>query len=52
MAKRVLHPKLAQRAAAVKVAHAHLSRNMPGFNTLKPAQRFTHVQAHIRKSGL
>lgn len=52
MAKRVLHPKMVTHAAAVKAAHAHLTANKPGFAKLKPADRFKHVQAHIRRGGL
>lgn len=51
MAKRVLHPTLAKRAAAVKAGHAHLSANHPGFSNLKPHEQFKAVQTHIRKTG-
>lgn len=51
MAKRVLHPKMVTHAAAVKSAHAHLVATKPGFAKLKPADRFKHVQAHVRKTG-
>ncbi len=46
--KRQLHPALAARAAAVKVAHAHLSATVPGFRSKLPAEQFAHTQRHIR----
>ncbi len=45
---RALHPALAARAAAVKVAHAHLSATVPGFRSKLPAEQFAHTQRHIR----
>lgn len=51
MAKRVLHPALQKRAAAVKAAHAHLSATKPGFRAMKPHEQFRHTQAHVRKAG-
>lgn len=48
MAKGVLHPKMAERAAAVKDAHAHLARTVPGFKALPGKDRLSQVHAHIR----
>ncbi len=45
---RTLHPALAARAAAVKIAHAHLSATVPGFRSKPPAEQFSHTQRHIR----
>lgn len=49
--KRALHPKLAQRAAATKAAHAHLTANKPGYAKLPMAEKMKHMQAHVRKTG-
>lgn len=49
-AKRVLHPALKQRAAAVKAAHAHLSKTVPGFSQLHPHARVKQVQAHVTRT--
>ena len=46
--KRVLHPALASRAAAVKIAHAQLSATVPGFRSKPPAEQFAHTQRHLR----
>lgn len=51
LAKRTLHPALASRAQAVKVAHAHLSKTVPGFRALKPIDQFLNVHAHLVKKG-
>lgn len=51
MAKRVLHPKLAARAAAVSQVHAHLKATVPGFSAKPPREQFKHVQAHIKAKG-
>lgn len=48
--KRPLHPALAQRAAHVKAAHAHLAANMPQFQKLSPSQRMSAVQHHVRST--
>lgn len=48
--KRVLHPKMAQRAHLVKEAHAHLAKHSPGFSQLHPTHRMRAVQAHITRS--
>lgn len=45
--KKALHPKMAERAAHVKAAHAHLAKHAPGFALLTPSQRMTAVQAHV-----
>lgn len=47
MAK-VLHPVLKARAAAVKQAHAELSKQ-PGFRALPPHEQFKRTQTHIRR---
>lgn len=49
MPKRTLHPKMVQRAAAVKAAHAHLSKTVPGFTQLPGHQQLKHTQAHVSK---
>lgn len=48
--RRVLHPALQQRAQAVKAAHAHLSKTMPGFRALPGHQQIRHTQAHVKRS--
>lgn len=45
--QRALHPALKARAVAVKIAHAHLSRHMPGFRALPGAEQFIHTQRHV-----
>jgi hypothetical protein len=50
MAKRTLHPKMALHAQKVVRAHQQLSQAMPGFAMMKPADRFKHIQKHIRKA--
>jgi hypothetical protein len=49
MAKRALHPKMVERAAAVKHAHAHLTKTVPGFLKLPGHQQLKHTQAHVSK---
>lgn len=51
MPARKLHPKMVTHAAAVKKAHAQLTATNPGFASMKPADRFRQVQAHIRKGN-
>lgn len=46
-----LHPALAARAQAVKVAHATLTKTVPGFATLPPHDRIKAVQTHVKKQG-
>ncbi len=48
--RRALHPALAARAAAVKIAHAHLSATVPGFRAKLPAEQFAHTQRHLRST--
>jgi hypothetical protein len=50
MAKRTLHPTLAARAQAVKAAHAHLSKTVPGFRTLPGHQQLRHTQRHVART--
>lgn len=50
MAKRTLHPALKARAAAVKAAHAHLTRTMPGFRALPGHQQLAHTQRHVDRN--
>lgn len=45
---RYLHPALAQRAAHVKAAHAHLTKTVPGFAKLPMPEKMRLHQAHIR----
>lgn len=45
-----LHPALAKRAAAVKTAHAHLSKTVPGFREKSGRDQIAHVQAHVKKT--
>lgn len=47
---RTLHPALKARAAAVKAAHAHLSRTMPGFRTQPGHMQLAQTQAHVTKT--
>lgn len=51
MAKKTLHPAMKQRAAAVKAAHAHLSKTVPGFAQQHPHERIRQTQAHVKKKG-
>lgn len=51
MAKRQLHPVMKARAAAVKRAHAHLTKTVPGFAKLHPHERTRQVQAHVKGGG-
>lgn len=46
MAKRTLHPKMVERAQAVKTSHAHLSKTIPGFKELHPHERTRMTQFH------
>lgn len=48
---RPLHPKLAERAQAVKSAHAHLSSTVPGFRSQPPREQFRQVQAHVKRGA-
>jgi hypothetical protein len=50
VAKRALHPAFRARSLAVKAAHAHLSKNMPGFRALPGHQQLRHTQAHVTRS--
>lgn len=50
MAKRALHPKMVARAQAVKAAHAHLTKTMPGFRALPGAQQIRHTQRHVART--
>lgn len=45
---RTLHPTMVARAAAVKQAHAELSK-LPGFRRLPPHEQFKRTQQHIAK---
>lgn len=49
--QRQLHPKMKAHGQAVKAAHAHLARTVPGFKQQAPTDRFRAVQAHIRTKG-
>lgn len=51
MARKPLHPALAQRAVAVKQAHAHLTKTVPGFTQLAGPARLKAVHAHIGPSA-
>jgi len=51
MAKRQLHPAMKQRAAAVKAAHAHLSKTVPGFSQQHPHERVRQVHAHVNRTS-
>ena len=44
-----MHPKMVARAAAVKSAHAYLTKMVPGFSTLHPHTRIKAVHAHINR---
>lgn len=50
MAKRALHPKMAAHGQAVKAAHAHLSRTVPGFRSMAGHEQLRATQAHVRGS--
>lgn len=41
---------MAQRAADVKAAHAHLVKTVPGFSQKPMAEQMKAHQAHIRKT--
>lgn len=45
-----LHPALVARAAAVKTAHAHLSKTVPGFTAKPGREQIARVQAHVTKT--
>lgn len=49
MAKKQLHPAMKQRAAAVKAAHAHLVKTVPGFSRQHPHERVRQVQLHVKR---
>lgn len=42
---------MAKRAAAVKDAHAHLCKTVPGFSKQPGPVRLQQVHAHIKKTG-
>jgi hypothetical protein len=44
-----LHPALKARAAAVKSAHAHLTKTVPGFRQQPGHVQLTQTQAHVTK---
>lgn len=46
-----LHPALQKRAIAVKTAHAHLVKTVPGFASRHPHERVKAVHAHIGKGA-
>jgi hypothetical protein len=48
---RKLHPALARRAVAVKQAHAHLAKTVPGFTQMAGPARLKAVHAHIGPSA-
>lgn len=50
MAKK-LHPVMQAKAAAVKQAHAHLTKTVPGFASRHPHERVKAVHAHLKKTG-
>jgi hypothetical protein len=47
---RRLHPAMQQRAQAVKAAHAHLSKTVPGFRSKPGREQIAHTQAHVKKA--
>lgn len=47
-----LRPALQARATAVKAAHAHLVKTVPGFSAQHPHERIRLTQAHVKKQGL
>lgn len=49
---RPLHPKMIARGIAVKAAHAHLTKTVPGFKALPGPKRLTAVHAHIKANGM
>jgi hypothetical protein len=51
MTMKKLHPALAKRAAAVKQAHAHLSKTVPGFAAQHPHERIRQAQAHVTRTA-
>lgn len=46
-----LHPALAKRAAAVKQAHAHLTKTVPGFRKQAGHIQLRQTQEHVKKAG-
>jgi hypothetical protein len=46
-----LHPKMIARAAAVKAAHAHLSKTVPGFRKLAGRDQIARTHAHVSRGG-
>jgi hypothetical protein len=46
--KKPLPPALKVHSQAVKVAHAHLSKTVPGFAQQPPREQFRQTQAHVR----
>lgn len=50
MSKRPLPPAFKARAAAVKAAHAHLSKTVPGFRAKPGHEQLRHTQAHVTKT--
>lgn len=48
--KKPLHPAMQQRAAAVKAAHAHLTKTVPGFRSQPGHQQLRQTQAHVAKT--
>jgi hypothetical protein len=51
-AAKPLHPALKARAMAVKAAHAHLTRTVPGFRSQPGHLQLRATQAHIRRRGM
>lgn len=47
---RGVHPKMRAHGLKVKTAHAHLTKTVPNFTRLAPAQRMQAVQDHIRRT--
>lgn len=50
-AKNSLHPKLQARAAAIKAAHAHLTKTIPGFRKQSGRAQIAATHAHVTKQG-
>lgn len=49
--KRALHPALKARGAAVKAAHAHLTRTVQGFRQQPGHVQIRATQQHVKKHG-
>jgi hypothetical protein len=47
---RVLHPVLHQRAQAVRAAHAHLTKTVPGFRQQPGHVQLRQTQAHVTRT--